>query len=74
MMVIMKRNQDGHQHRNFIYVIEKKVDGRWQPTWDFEAHLTYDITEQIMQAFEKYNKHPDNFRNVMYLSEKPCDE
>ena len=70
----MGENQGNHKYRNFIYVIEQKVDGRWQPTWDFEAHLTYNITEQIMQDYEKYNKHPDNFRIVMYLSEKPCDE
>ena len=70
----MGNSQDNHKYRNFIYVIETKVDGRWQPTWDFEAHLTYNITEQIMQDYEKYNKHPDNFRIVMYLSERPCDE
>ena len=70
----MGENQGNHKYRNFIYVIEKKVDGRWQPTWDFEAHLTYNITDQIMKDYDKYNKHPESFRIVMYLSEKPCDE
>ena len=72
----MKRsvNAMGNPHRNFIYVIETKMRGKWKPNWDFEAHLTYNITEQIMQDFEKYNKHPDNFRIVRYISEKPHDE
>ena len=60
-----------HKHRNFIYVIEKKMNGKWGLDWDFTACLTYEVTEQIMRDFEKYN---ENHRIVMYISEKPHDE
>ena len=58
----------------WIYVVEQMIDGKWQPTWNVEAHLTYNISEQMMQAFMKDNKHPENFRIVMYVSEKSYDE
>ena len=67
----MGENHGNHKYRNFIYVVEKKINGKWQPTWNVEAHLTYNISEQMMQAFRKDNKHPENFRIVMYVSEKP---
>ena len=70
----MGENHGNHKYRNFIYVVEKKIDGKWQPTWNVEAHLTYNISEQMMEAFKKDNKYPENFRIVMYLSERPCDE
>ena len=54
--------------------MEQKIDGKWQPTWNVEAHLTYNISEQMMEAFKKDNKYPENFRIVMYVSEKSCDE
>ena len=64
----------GNPHRNFIHVIETKVRGTWRVTWDSQAYHSYDITQQIMQDFEKYNKHPDNYRIVKYISERPHDE
>ena len=70
----MERQRRNHKHRNFIYVIEKKIDGKWQATWDFEAHLSYNITEKVMQDYEKYNKHPDDFRIVMYIRENLYEE
>ena len=70
----MGENHGNHKYRNFIYVVEQKIDGKWQPTWNVEAHLTYNISEQMMEAFRKDNKHPENFRIVMYVSEKSCDE
>ena len=70
----MEENRENHKYRNFIYVIEKKVDGKWKPNWDFEAHLTYNIAEQMMQAFRKDTKHPENFRIARYVSEKPYGE
>ena len=72
----MKRyeNAMGNPHRNFIYVIETKVRGAWRVTWDSQAYNSYDVAQQIMQDFEKYNKHPEKYRIVMYISEKPHDE
>ena len=70
----MGENHGNHKYRNFIYVVEQKIDGKWQPTWNVEAHLTYNISEQMMEAFKKDNKYPENFRIVMYVSEKSCDE
>ena len=64
---------DHYKHRNFIYVIEKKINGKWKLEWDFGAYLTYDVAEQVMQDFEKYTKHPENYRLTMYISEKPHD-
>ena len=74
MMVIMKRNQKGHKHRNFIYAIEKKMNGKWGLDWDFGAYLTYDVADQVMHDFEKYTKNPEEYRLVMYISEKPHDK
>ena len=74
-MVVMKRNQDGYRHRNFVYIIEKRTaGGKWKLEWDFGAYLTYDVAEQCMKDFERYNKHPEDYRLVMYISEKPYDE
>ena len=72
----MKRyeNAMGNPHRNFIYVIETKVKKRWICDWDSPAYNSYDIAQQIMEDFEKYNKHPEKHRIVMYISEKPHDE
>ena len=68
----MMRNQKAHKHRNFVYVIEKKMaNGKWGLDWDFGCYLTYDVTQQIMQDFEKYNKHPKDYRITMYISENP---
>ena len=69
----MKRNQKGHKHRNFVYVIEKKMNGKWGLEWDFGCYLTYEVAEQVMQDFEKYTKNPKDYRLVMYISEKPHD-
>ena len=69
----MKRNQKTHKHRNFIYVIEKKINGRWNLEWDFSTFMTYDVAQQSMQDFEKYTKHPKDYRITMYISEKPHD-
>ena len=67
-------NAMGNPHRNFIYVIETKVKRKWKVTWDSQAYHSYDIAQQIMKDFEKYNKHPEKYRIVMYISEKPHDE
>ena len=72
-MVVMKRNQKGHKHRNFVYIIEKRINGKWKLEWDFGAYLTYDVAEQVMKDFERYNKYPEDYRLVMYISEKPYD-
>jgi len=69
-----KYKQDHYKHRNFIYVIEKKITGRWKLEWDFGAFLTYGVAEQVMKDFERYNKYPKDYRLVMYISEKPYDE
>jgi hypothetical protein len=60
-------------HRNFVYVIEKKMNGKWGLEWDFGCYLTYEIAEKIMQDFERYNKSPKDYRLTMYISEKPHD-
>jgi len=65
------KRQNKFKHRNFIYVIEKKMNGKWGLEWDFGAYLTYDVAEQVMQDFEKYTKHPKDYRLTMYISEKP---
>ena len=72
-MPIMKINKKAHKHRNFVYIIEKKKNGSWGLDWDFGAYLTYDVAEQVMKDFEKYNTHPEDYRLVMYISEKPYD-
>ena len=69
----MKKNQKAHKHRNFIYVIEKRINGRWNLEWDFSTFMTYDVAEQSMRDFEKYTKHPEDYRITMYISEKPHD-
>ena len=61
------------KHRNFIYVIEKKINGNWRLEWDFSTFMTYDVAQQSMQDFEKYTKHPKDYRITMYISEKPHD-
>ena len=42
--------------------------------WDFGAYLTYDVADQVMHDFERYNKNPEDYRLVMYISEKPHDK
>ena len=69
----MKRNQDAYHHRNFVYIIEQKISGKWRVNWDFGAYLTYDVAEQCMKDFERYNKYPEDYRLTMYISEKPHD-
>lgn len=68
-----KKMTRDHKHRNFIYVIEKKMNGKWGLEWDFSTFMTYEVAQQSLQDFEKYNKHPKDYRIVMYLSEKPHD-
>ena len=70
----MQRHKNEQPHRNFVYIIEKKVGDKWTLDWDFSAFLSYEVPEQCMKDFEKYNKHPDDYRIVMYISEKPHDE
>ena len=69
----MKINKKAHKHRNFVYIIEKKKNGNWGLDWDFGAYLTYEVAEQVMKDFERYNKHPKEYRLTMYISEKPYD-
>ena len=71
--VTIKITMQTNQQRNFVYIIEKKMNGKWGLEWDFGCYLTYDVAEQVMQDFEKYNKHPEDYRLVMYISEKPHD-
>jgi len=73
-MPTMKINKKVHKHRNFVYIIEKKKNGKWGLDWDFGAYLTYEVAEQVMKDFERYNKHPKEYRLTMYISEKPHDE
>ena len=68
------KNPKGREHRNFVYVIEKRINGRWNLEWDFSTFMTHDVAHQSMQDFEKYNKHPDDYRITMYISEKPYDQ
>ena len=70
----VKRNQKGHKHRNFVYIIEKKINGKWKLEWDFGCYLTYDVADQVMQDFDRYNKNPEDYRLVRYISEKPHEE
>ena len=70
----MKINKKVHKHRNFVYIIEKKKNGSWGLDWDFGAYLTYEVAEQVMKDFERYNKYPKEYRLTMYISEKPHDE
>ena len=70
----MKINKKAHKHRNFVYIIEKKKNGHWGLDWDFGAYLTYEVAEQVMKDFERYNKYPKEYRLTMYISEKPHDE
>ena len=70
---MIARRQPKH-HRNFVYVVEKKMNGKWGLEWDFGCYLTYEVAEQCMLDFERYNKHPEDYRLVMYISEKPHDE
>ena len=72
-MVVMKRNQKGHKHRNFVYIIEKKINGKWKLEWDFGCYLTYGVADQVMHDFDRYNKNPEDYRLVMYISERPHD-
>ncbi len=71
--ITIKTTMQTHQHRNFVYIIEKKMNDKWGLEWDFGCYLTYEVAEQVMQDFEKYNKHPEDYRLVMYISEKPHD-
>ena len=73
-MPTMKINKKVHKHRNFVYIIEKKKNGSWGLDWDFGAYLTYEVAEQVMKDFERYNKYPKEYRLTMYISEKPHDE
>ena len=69
----MKINKKAHKHRNFVYVIEKRMNGKWGLERDFGCYLTYDVADQAMQDFEKYTKNPKDYRLTMYISEKPYD-
>ena len=66
--------QKNFKHRNFVYLIEKRVNGKWGLEWDFGSFLSYDIAEMSMKEFEKYTKNPNNYRIIMYISEKPYNE
>ena len=70
----MRRYTEVHKHRNYLYTIEKKEKNKWILDWDCGAYTSYNVAEQIMKDFEKYNKHPGKYRIVMYISEKPHDE
>jgi len=66
--------QENFKHRNFVYLVEKKLNGKWGLEWDFGSFLSYDVAEMSMKEFEKYTKNPKDYRLVMYISEKPYGE
>ena len=66
----MQRHKNEQPHRNFVYIIEKKVGNKWILEWNFTACMTHEVAEQCMHDFEKCN---ENHRIVMYISEKPHD-
>jgi hypothetical protein len=70
-MVTLKRTEE---HRNYIYLIEKKINGKWILEWDCGSFLSYEVAEMSMKEIEKYTKHPKDYRLVMYISEKPSDQ
>ena len=70
-MVTLKRTE---KHRNYIYLIEKKINGKWILEWDSGSFLSYEVAEMSMKEIEKYTKHPKDYRLVMYISEKPSDQ
>ena len=65
--------QDHFKHRNFVYVIEKKMNGKWGLEWDFGCFLSYEVAEMSMKEFDRYTKYPKDYRLTMYISEKPAD-
>ena len=65
--------QENFKHRNFVYLVEKKINGKWGLEWDFGAFLSYEVAQMSMKEFEKYTKNPKDYRLVMYISEKPHD-
>jgi|TARA_R110000751_G_scaffold93295_1_gene182274 hypothetical protein len=66
--------QENFNHRNFVYLVERKINNKWGLEWDFGSFLSYDVAEMSMKEFEKYNKKPKDYRLVMYISEKPYNE
>lgn len=66
--------QENFKHRNFVYLIEKKANGKWGLEWDFGSFLSYNLAEMSMKESEKYTKNSNNYRIVMYISEKPYNE
>ena len=63
--------QKNHKSRNFVFVIEKKMNGKWGLEWDFGCFMSFEVAEISMKDFERYNKHPKDYRITMYFSEKP---
>ena len=70
----MITNQKLRKHKNFVYMIEKKIKGKWGLEWDCGSFLSYEVAEMSMKEREKYTKHPKDYRLVMYISEKPYGE
>jgi len=69
----MTRGKEPRQHRNFIYVIEEKIKGEWAVKWNCGVFMNYEIGEVSMKERESYVKNPENYRLIMYISEKPLD-
>ena len=44
----MESQRRNHKYRNFIYVIDKKIDGKWQVTWDFEEKMNIIINNDVV--------------------------
>ena len=63
--------QKNHTSRNFVFIIEKKMNGKWSLEWDFGCFMSFEVAEISMKDFERYNKHPKDYRITMYFSEKP---
>ena len=68
------KRQNNFKHRNFVYVIEKKMNGKWGLEWDFGCFLSYEVAETVMKDFDRYTKHPKDYRLTMYISEYPADK
>jgi hypothetical protein len=69
----MIRGREPRRHRNYVYVIETKVKGKWVVEWDCGTFLSYEIGEVSMKERETYIQNPKKYRLTMYISEKPLD-
>ena len=57
--------QENFNHRNFVYLVERKINNKWGLEWDFGSFLSYDVAEMSMKEFEKYNKLYKEYNEVI---------